>query len=68
MLGPLDDDLALGGGLTNSLLPLTRDGTGGASESRPGEGRGAEGDLCMPGSGGNGGGASLDGGGTTGKG
>jgi hypothetical protein len=49
-----------------SLLALARVGMGGVSEpnSRVGEGRGAEGDRCIPGSGGKGGGASLDGGGT----
>lgn len=49
-----------------SLLALARVGIGGASEfdSRFGEGRGAEGDRCIPGRGGKGGGASFDGGGT----
>jgi hypothetical protein len=49
-----------------SLLALARVGIGGVSkpDSRFGDGRGADGDRCIPGSGGIGGGASLDGGGT----
>ena len=61
----MDDDLGLEGPMY-SLLALARVGKGGTSEpdSPFGDGRGADGDRCTPGSGGRGGGGSLDGGGT----